>query len=71
VFSTLDNGLVGNKHSAVELRGKVADKLFTTSHVLVHEDVFKLIDKRLVKQLSDQFEPQARLQLLQEFKSFH
>ena len=76
MFSSLDDGLkykhgikgggtylIGDEDPTVELRSKVTNEFFTACHVLVHEDVLKLMDKALIEKLSNQFKPEARLQL--------
>jgi hypothetical protein len=49
VLSAFDNSLISDKDTAVELRSEVTDKFFATSHILIHKDVFELMDKRLIE----------------------
>lgn len=63
MFSTLDDGLISDEDTAVELRSKVTNEFFAAGHVLVHEDVLKLMDEALIEKLGNQLKPEARLQL--------
>jgi len=63
VFSTLDDGLISDEDSAVELRSKVTNEFFTAGHVLVDEDVLKFMDEAFIEKLSYQLKPKARLEL--------
>ena len=41
--------LISDKNTAVELRSKVTDELFSTSHILVDKDMLELIYERLLE----------------------
>jgi hypothetical protein len=63
MFSSFDNSLynkvkvkennftylISDKNTAVELRSKVTDELFSTSHILVDKDMLELIYERFLE----------------------
>jgi len=64
VLSTLNDGLIGDKYTAVQLRSEITYEFFTTGHVLVDKYVFEFVNEGLVEKLGNEFEPETGLELL-------
>lgn len=56
MLSALDDSLIGNEHATVELRGEIADILFSALHILVNKYVLEFVQEGLLEKLSNQFE---------------
>jgi hypothetical protein len=56
-ISRLNNMLVRNEHSAVELGCKVTDELLSTAEVFKGEKALKVIQKWFLEKLEDELVP--------------